>query len=131
MSNNRHQRRIALREFRRDASKTYLDTFLIDAGASLDGHPLLSHALSFWRSRIQQRRPFCPNCKRSYADDAHPGAILFSTLAVAPTTASVTVFCDQCWRDLPLTVIEREAVRVLRQVIPNGRFLDQRDTRRR
>ncbi|WP_354096613.1 hypothetical protein [Bradyrhizobium sp. RT10b] len=100
-------------------------TRLIPADAPLDGHPLLQHALSFWRGNIQQRRPFCPICKRNYADDAHPGAILFTTLPIAPTSASVTAFCTECWNDQPPAVIEREAARVLRQVIPNGRFLDR------
>ena len=102
----------------------------VRADAPLDGHPLLRNAVSFWLSNIQQRRPFCPTCKANYADDAHPGAFLFATMAVAPTSASVSAFCDQCWRDLPPEVIEREAARVLRHLIPDGRFLDNQDTRR-
>ncbi|WP_166299776.1 hypothetical protein [Bradyrhizobium sp. 2S1] len=53
-----------------------------------------------------------------------PGAFLFSTTAVAPTNASVTAFCDQCWRDLD--VVEREAARALRSIIANGKWLDPR-----
>jgi hypothetical protein len=121
---NRHSRRSELRSYKREAHGSHLVTHLIAADAPLDRHPLLSNALSFWRGNIQRRRPFCPICKANYADAAHPGAILFSTLAVAPTSASVTMFCDECWRDQPLAVIEREATRVLRMVMPNGRFLD-------
>jgi hypothetical protein len=100
---------------------------LIEAndGVSLDRHPLLRRALEFWRGNIMQRRPFCPACKSNYADGALPGAFLFATTAVSPTNASVTAFCDRCWH-LPPGDLEREAVRVLRQLLPNGNFLDPR-----
>lgn len=121
---NRATRRSELRSFKRTAHKSHLLTFLIAADdvAALDG--LLRHALSFWRGNIMQRRPFCPACKSNYADGALPGAFLFSTTAVAPTTASVTAFCDQCSRDLD--VVEREATRVLRSIIADGKWLDPR-----
>jgi hypothetical protein len=120
----RHERRSDIARFKREASRVSLLTYMVAADVSLDHHPLLSHALSFWRGNIQQRRPFCPACKANYADDAHPGAFLFVTLAIAPTSASVSAFCDQCWRDLPPATIEREAARVLRSIVPNGKFLD-------
>ncbi len=123
---NRHTRRASVRSIRHSD----LITYLVAADAPLDGHPLLRNALSYWRSNIQQRRPFCPACKANYADDAHPSAFLFATTAVAPTSASVSAFCHQCWDDLPPDVIEREAARVLRHLIPGGWFLDHQDTRR-
>lgn len=123
---NRHQRRADLADFKREAHKRHLVTFLIEAsdGLSLDRYPLLSRALAFWRGNIMQRRPFCPACKSNYADGALPGAILFATTAVAPANASVTAFCVQCSRDLD--VVEREAARVLRSIIADGRWLDPR-----
>ena len=123
---NRHQRRADLACFKRDAHKAHLVTYMIaaDDDASLDRHPLLRRALEFWRGNIPQRRPFCPACKRNYADGALPGAFLFSTTAVAPTNASVTAFCDQCSHDLD--VVEREATRVLRSIIADGKWLDRR-----
>ena len=123
---NRHTRRADLADFKRTAHKAHLVTYMVDAAddASLDRHPLLSRALSFWRGNIMQRRPFCPACKSNYADGALPGAFLFSTRAVAPTSASVTAFCDQCARDLD--VVEREAARVLRSIIADGKWLDPR-----
>jgi hypothetical protein len=121
---SRHERRRDLRAFRRDVHRGHLVTYLIPADdtAALDG--LLSRALSFWRGNVMQRRPFCPACKGNYADGALPGAFLFSTTAVAPTSASVTAFCDQCSRDLD--VVEREATRVLRSIIADGKWLDPR-----
>jgi hypothetical protein len=127
---NRHQRRTELRFFKREVHKAHLVTYLTAADAPLDGHPLLCRALSYWRGNIQQRRPYCPACRANFADDAHPGAFLFATTAVAPTSASVTAFCTDCWHDLPPDEIEREAARVLRHLIPGGRFLDRQDTRR-
>ena len=120
----RHERRSDIARFRREVSHASLLTYMVPADAPLDGHPLLCGALSYWRSNIQQRRPFCPACKASFADDADAAAFLFATPAVAPTSASVSAFCSECWNDLPPQVIEREAARVLRQVIPGGRFLD-------
>jgi hypothetical protein len=127
---NRHQRRADLRAFKREAERDHLVTHLVAANAPLDHYPLLSRAVSFWRSGIQQRRPFCPACRANYADGAHAAAFLFAMPSIAPTSASVTAFCDECWRDLPPDVIEREAARVLRHLIPGGRFLDHQDTRR-
>jgi hypothetical protein len=125
----RHERRSDIARFRRDASRASLLTYMIAANdyVSRDRHPLLSRALSFWRGNIQQRLPYCPACKANFADGARPGAFLFSTRAVAPTSASVSAFCDQCWRDLSPDDIEREAVSVLRHLIPGGRFLDHQD----
>ena len=122
---NRHQRRADLADFKRDAHKAHLVTYMIAAAddASLDRHPLLRRALEFWRGNIPQRKLICPACKANYADDAHPGGFLFATTAIAPTNASVTAFCDECWH-LPPDVIEREATRVLRQLLPGGKFLD-------
>jgi hypothetical protein len=125
---NRHTRRADLRSFKRDAHKAHLVTYMIAADdvTALDAMPILSRAAMFWRSGIEQRRPFCPACKANFADDATAAAFLFAVPALAPTSASVTAICDQCWRNLPPDAIEREAAKVLRQLIPHGRFLDAR-----
>ncbi|WP_439373161.1 hypothetical protein [Bradyrhizobium sp. DASA03120] len=120
---NRGQRRRDLAEFRK-ASHLSLLTYLVAAHTPLDDHPLLRNALAFWRGNIRQRRPFCPACRASFADDAEPGAFLFAVPAVAPTSVTVSGFCTQCWSDLPPDVIECEAVRVLRRLIPSGGFID-------
>ena len=59
---NRHTRRADLAEFRRDAHRAHLVTYMIaaDDDVALDRMPLLSRAITFWRSGIEQRRPFCP-----------------------------------------------------------------------
>jgi hypothetical protein len=121
---NRHQRRSDLAHFKREAHATHLLTYLIDADdlAALNRMPLLRRATEFWRGNIEQRKPVCPTCKSGFADGAQPGAFLFATIAVAPRNAAVTVFCDRCWRDLPLDMIERSAEGVLHKLVPNGRF---------
>jgi hypothetical protein len=119
----RHERRSALRDFRREAKAAHLITYLLDADAKLD-EPLLLRALSWWRGNIKQRRPICICCKANFADDAVIGAHLFAMPAAAPTSASVSGICVECWRDLPDAAIEREATRLLRQLLPHGRFID-------
>jgi hypothetical protein len=121
---NRHTRCSDLAHFKREAHREHLLTFLVGADdeAALNRMPLLSRAVSFWRGNIPHRRPVCPSCKSGFADGAQPGAYLFATIAVAPTNAAVTIFCNRCWSDLPLDLIERSAERVLRKLLPNGRF---------
>jgi hypothetical protein len=123
---NRHQRRSDLASFKREAHREQLLTYLIDADddVSLNRMPLLRRATEFWHGNIPHRKPVCPSCKSGFADGAQPGAFLFSVIAVAPINASVTAFCRACWNDLPPEVIEREAARVLRCLLPGGKFLD-------
>ena len=121
----RHERRASVARFKREASGGGgLLTFLIAADdvAALDGQPLLRHAAQWWRNNIMRRRPVCCECKASFADGARPGAFLFSTAPDKPTSASVSVFCARCFRDLPDDEFERAAMRVLRRVLPNGKF---------
>jgi hypothetical protein len=123
---NRHTRRADLAHFRRDAHRGHLTTFLIaaDDDVSLDRMPMLSRAVRFWRAGIEQRRPWCPACKGNFADDAKAAAFLFAVPSLAPTSASVSAICTSCWNGLPPDDIEREVAKVLRQLIPHGRFLD-------
>jgi hypothetical protein len=38
---------------------------------------------------------------------------------------STSVFCACCWETLSIAEIDRISTRVLRQLLPNGRFLDR------
>jgi hypothetical protein len=124
---NRHQRRSDLRAFKRKAHREHLVTYLVaaDDDVSLDHHPLLSCAVSFWRGNVEQRRPHCPACKANFADGAEVAMFLLSTPAVAASSASVTAFCE-CVNDLTIIEIEKIAAHVLRAVVPGGRWLDAR-----
>jgi hypothetical protein len=121
---SRHQRRADLAEFKREAHKAHLVTYMVaaDDNVALDRHPLLSRAVSFWRAGIPQRRPFCPACKRGYADDADPGAFLFAVPALAPSSVSVSAFCDRCWLNLTDGEVEATCHRVLPALLPGGKF---------
>jgi hypothetical protein len=123
---NRHTRRTDLAHFKRDAHRGHLTTYMVEASddAALDRMPMLSRAVTFWRNGIKQRKPSCPSCRASFAEDAQAAAFLFAVPSLAPTSASVTAICDRCWRGLPPDDIEREAAKVLRQLIPGGKFLD-------
>jgi hypothetical protein len=125
---NRHERRAGqarLANFKRKAHGSLLLTHLIAAAdmAALDGHPVLSHAVSYWRDTVRARRPACIGCREHVAADSEPAAFL---LAAPPSarTASISVFCAECWRDLPEADIERACARVLRNFAPGGGFLD-------
>ena len=124
---NRHQRRADLAHFKRDAHRGHLTTFLIasDDDAAFDRMPTLSRAVTFWRSGIEQRRPFCPACKGNFADDAKAAAFLFAVPALAPTSASVTAFCTSCHETLSASEVDAISTRVLRALSPRGRFLDR------
>jgi hypothetical protein len=118
----RHERRRDVSRFRHDVRGDHIVTHLLDVHCDFSRHPLLARALAFWRSNIRARRPYCPACKRNYADDdVVPGAILFGVPAHAPDVASVTMFCSEC-ATLPIEDIERVSARVLSVVVPGGRF---------
>jgi hypothetical protein len=61
----------------------------------------------------------------------HAAAFLFSTPAIAATSASVTAFCDQCWHDPVISDgdIAAQCERVLSAIIPGGR-LERQATQR-
>jgi hypothetical protein len=123
----RHERRAAIAAFKHELHHSELLTYLIDA-EQVPRDQRLRRAVAFWRSAIEQRRPFCPNCKASYANGAVAGAYLLTTPASGAASTSVTTFCDTCWLGsasqpaLTIEEIERCCERVLRAVIPNGKF---------
>jgi hypothetical protein len=121
---NRATRRSEARAFRREVSHAHLTTYLLEADLRLDGHPLLEGAISFWYSGIKTRRPFCCACKASFLDDAVQAAAFLLAVPPAATSAGVSAFCHQCWQTLPMSEIEAIATRVLRKVVPGGRFED-------
>ena len=69
---NRATRRADLADFRREAHREHLLTYMIDAtdNAALDRIPLLRRAVDYWRGNIPQRKPICPGCRASFANDA-------------------------------------------------------------
>ncbi|MGV7218264.1 hypothetical protein [Bradyrhizobium sp. UFLA05-112] len=119
---NRHTRRSEISGFRRQAQRNHLLTYLIEADAPLDRHPLLRKARDWWRSTIQRHRPYCIACQSNFADEASPGAFLFGVPSLSAKSASVSALCEQCWRDLPPETIEADAAKALQLVVPNGRF---------
>ena len=118
---NRHQRRSEIANYKRKVSRGGIVTFLVDANDPLEGHPLLRDARRWWQGNIRRRRSSCCACKASFAGAAQPGAFLFSTSSEAPLSASVSAFCSRCWRDLPEDEIERIAMKVLRQLMPDAK----------
>ena len=118
---NRHARRTDMRLFRRSD----LLTHCVAADDAALGDRLLKNALENWRAGRGSRKLTCIGRKLLFAaDDARAGGYLFAMPVNVDGLVSTSVFCDRCWRELPPDDIEREAARVLRQLLPGGRFLD-------
>jgi hypothetical protein len=123
----RHERRASIAVFRREARNADLITHLVGADdARLDRYPVMSRALQYWRDNIEWRKPYCPNCKANFSGGkAAPGAFLFTQPSSGAASVSVSCFCSECWLgDAALTIeqIEAQCTRVLRGVVPGGRF---------
>jgi hypothetical protein len=118
----RHERRASLAAFRREASDELI-THLIGADEPLDDQPLLKKAVAYWRGNVQRRRPFCFVCKAPFDDEVRAGAFLFATTAEpAPTSASVSAACTECWRNLSPHEIEDAALRVMQKLLRGARW---------
>jgi hypothetical protein len=118
----RQQRRASLSEFRREAAQGFLDVFLTPVEDIPRSKLLLQHAVDHWRASIPTRRPACLSCKAQFAEDARVGSYLCLVPSAAPTTASVSGLCADCWLRLSDPEVERAALRVVRRVMPTATF---------
>ena len=95
---NRHTRRADVREFRRDVHHDHVLTYLVDADAPLDHHPLLKRALAFWRGNIGSGDRSAP-CARPTMPMERTLRRSLSTPATSNMTArrrfSPTTWCRQ------------------------------------
>lgn len=120
---NRHARRSDMRLFRRSDLLTHMIAASdVDA---IEGHRLLNNALANWQAGRISRHAVCIGCKTSLADlDAKVGAYLFALPVNVSDLVSTSALCASCWQTLPPSEVDRISTRVLRQLSPNGRFLD-------
>jgi hypothetical protein len=118
---NRHERRGAVRSVRRYD----LITHLVPSCVSLAGHATLHNAVLHWRTNLDVRKPVCIGCKASFLrDDARVGAFLLSVPVGGRDIVATSAFCTSCHETLSMNDIERAATRVLRSIVPGGKFLD-------
>jgi hypothetical protein len=117
----RHERRSSIAQFRREAARCDLTTYLVAANVDLSRWPLLSNGVAHWRGQILSRHPYCPACKRKFSDGALPGAFLLTRTTLA-SAVSVTGFCTACIETLTFDEVEAHCQRVLKSIIPNGVF---------
>ena len=116
-----------MRIFRRADLTTHLIT--ADDITVLDSHRLLKNALASWREGRVSRHAVCFSCKASLADlDVEIGAYLFALPVNVDDLASTSALCLECWDALSIDQrgLDAAATRLLRQLLPGGRFLDQR-----
>lgn len=121
---NRASRRASLAEFRHDAARVSVSTFLIDGtDAALMREPFFQ-AIQHWRGNIVSRKPKCISCRKPFAAaDVAVGGWLFAQ-PECTNAISISAFCSSCWSSLDDKELERCAVRTLRAIKPNSRFAD-------
>jgi hypothetical protein len=119
----RHERRVDLARFRRDASRRDLLTFLVPPDdAALATAPLLQRTARNWIDLLDQRVRHCIICSKWIVDRQSVGLLLLATPATAkPTTASACGVCREC-AELPLPALERAATTALQAAVPGGRL---------
>lgn len=118
----RHERRASLADFKKAADGGFLDVHLLPADAEIT-IPLLKRAVEFWRANIPTRKPKClAACGAEFSADAKVGAYLGAIPSGAPTTATVSGLCADCWERLTDEAVERAALKVIRRVMPTATF---------
>ena len=117
----RHERRASLAAFKREAAGGYLDVGLVPTDAPIN-NPLLERAALAWRAGVATRRPTCISCKAKLADGAQAGAFVMTVPSAAPTAASVSALCADCWLNLSDDAVKAVALRVIRRVLPGAVF---------
>ena len=117
----RHERRASVAEFKRSAADGYLDAHMLPADFPISDE-LFQRATAYWRGNIQQRRPACIACKARFSDDARVGAYLCMVPSGAPSTASVSGLCADCWARLTDEEVKAAALKVVRRVLPTAVF---------
>lgn len=110
--------------FRRGSAGS-LHTALVQAGTSLDGHP----RADLFKAAISDayRHPgalHCIVCARPFATERPFAAFLMACSTVRPKMASLAAICAPCWSHAPFAEIEAEGERILRGIVPGGRFDD-------
>ena len=122
---NRHARRSDMRLFRRSDLLTHM--IAAEDVAALDGHPLIKNALANWQAGRITRHAICVACKASLADlDVKVGAYLFALPVNVDGLVSTSAFCATCWETLSASEIDVVSTKLLRQLLPAGKFLDPR-----
>jgi hypothetical protein len=120
----RHERRRDLVRFKREArsGSGNAQTFCFDVRMPL-GEPqaLLRDAARFWRANMRNRR--CLGCRTRFSDEVKVGGYFMARPDAAPTAVSVSGFCEGCWLSRPDEQLQRDALRILRELVgPEARF---------
>ena len=120
--NSRHERRVQLSRFRREAS-VGLTTFLVEPGdGRLGAVPLLQHASRHWLDSLAARARCCIVCSEWLWSADSVGLVLLSTPAVArPVSASVSGICVAC-AELPQEALEQATLKSLQAALPGAYF---------
>ena len=112
-----------------DARGRRLLTHLVDIKEDLTGLPrpkLMRGATDLLMLQCQAGGwRVCIACEIGFDADTMPAAVLIAIpVAADARAATASGICATCWRDRSVAEIDDAATRTLREILPNGRFLD-------
>jgi hypothetical protein len=121
----RHERRRSVALFKRDA-RNLLETSLVPADADLADYPQLNGARAKWLSEVPARKPICSHCHRKFGFGVDGAEVAAFLLVTAPNSSSnmvgISGFCKSCWSDCDDGQLQKAALKVVRRVLPSGKF---------
>lgn len=103
------------------SARGVLETSLIPADASLRGHPFGRTIANAIADLLAGGAITCICCRQV---STGASAFLAAINPRRPTIAAISAICGPCWRDRSFEDHESAAERVLKTVLPTGRFLD-------
>lgn len=118
---NRTERRASTSAYRKAADGGFLDVFLLPADGAIT-NPLLKRATTYWLAGLAMRKPACVSCKAKIGGEASVGSFICTIPSGAPTAASVSALCADCWLRLTDEQVTACALRVARRVLPTAVF---------
>ena len=118
---SRAERRAATADFKRAADGGFLDVFLLPADGAIT-NPLLKRATTYWLAHLAARKPACVSCKTKIGGGASVGAFICTIPSGAPSSASVSGLCADCWERLTDEAVKAVALKIARSVLPGARF---------
>ena len=118
---SRAQRRASVADFKRACGRR-LSGHLPAPGRRADQHPVAQARRRVLAGLDTGRKPKCIACRAEFSADARVGAYLCTIPSGAPSTATVSGLCADCWRDLSDEAVKALALRVIRRVMPTATF---------
>src|ERR1700722_8366355 len=111
---SRAERPASTSAFKKAADGVFLDVYLLPADGAIT-NPLLKRATTQWMAGVAVRKPVCVSCKAEFDGHASVGSFICTIPSGAPTSASVSAICAECWSRLSDDAVKAVALRVVRR----------------